>query len=245
METVITMTTTTAKNLFRLTAILLFFAAALAPVSAQNSSNPRDEEYYDEEEEVEAKNPYSKFIGIGVTVGPNTIIEQQECPLGVRKSVSFDGIPSFGASLNYGLYDFLNLDVSYIYSKNTKENVTIYYADGNVHQFVNFSARFIANPRNRISFSALAGISVAFNRVFGINNQKVGINAGVGFEGHFPTSFGMLVPTAEWRLDFPFSGDVANAPGSEPNKGYCDGQLADTYTYYSIPRFTLYWYPKF
>ena len=243
-EAVITATTATARSLFRLPLILAFALAALTPVFGQQSGNPRDEEYEDDEE-IDPPNPYRKWFGIAPVIGTNTIIEQQECGNDVRKSISYEGIVSFGVSANYGLLEFLTLDASYIFSHNTRKEVTEYYADGNYHHFFNFGARFCANPRNRISFFAVAGVSVAFNEVFGRSNQKLGINAGIGFEGHFPTSFGMLVPTAEWRLDFPFKGDVINGPGtSEINPNYCNGQYSDVYTYYSIPRFALYWYPN-
>lgn len=238
IETVTTMTTATAKNLFRLSAVFLLFAMTLTPLFAQNSSNPRDEEY--EEEEVAEQNPYPKFIGFGPMFGLNTIIDLHECADGSRNPVSYDGLAAFGLSVNYGLLDFIVLDASYLYSKNSKSNITEFYADGNVHQFINLGARFIANPRKRIGFFALAGGSLILNKIFGENSQQITLNVGVGFEGHFPTSFGMLVPTAEWRIDIPFnSKSVNNIPF------ICKGQEGTVSTIYSIPRLSIYWYPKF
>lgn len=241
IETVTTMTTATAKNLFRLSAVFLFFVATITPLFAQNSSNPRDEEYEEEEEEeVIEQNPYPKFIGFAPALGLNTIIELHECASGRRNSVSYDGIISFGGSINYGLFDFLTLDASYLYSKNNSVKITEFYSAGNLHQFINLGARFIANPRKRISFFAVAGGTLIFNRIFGVSSQQFAVNGGVGFEGHFPTSFGMLVPTAEWRVDVPFSHETVSGV-----RAICDGETATVSTIYSIPRLSIYWYPKF
>ena len=130
------------------------------------------------------------------------------------------------------------LDASYLYSKNNRREITDYYADGNLHQFISRSARFIANPRKRIGFFAVAGGSLLFNRVFGENSRQIAVNVGVGFEGHFPTSFGMLVPTAEWRIELPFSSVLERSL-------LCASGTATISKIYSIPRFTMYWYPNF
>lgn len=237
LETVISMTTATAKNLFHLPVLFVFLAATFAPVLAQQSGNPRDEEYEYEEEIV--PNPYPKSIGIGATVATNTIIELQECGSS-RRSISYDGILSFGGAINYGLLDFITLEASYVYSHNTHPNIIKFYPDGDHYHFISFGAKFIANSHKRIGFFAMAAGSIGINEIQGVSSQKAGVDVGAGFEVHIPSNFGMFVPTAEWRVVAPFGSKSASG-----NPTVCDGKPGTVSTLYSIPRFTVYWFPKF
>ncbi len=246
LENIYSMTTSTAKKLFRIPILIAFLLLAAAPICAQNSGNPRDEEY--DNEEVQPPNPYKKSLGIGATVATNTIIDFQECTDSRRISVSYDGILSFGGSLNYGLFDFLTIDASYIYSHNNNIKVTKYRPEGDHYNFASIGARFVANSNKRIGLFALAGASMQWEKLgqrvidsdAPSSVQKFGLDVGVGFEVHLETGAGMIVPTAEWRVIIPFGSEqISNNPT------FCSGSSGLLSRMYSIPRFTVYWFPKF
>jgi hypothetical protein len=59
---------------------------------------------------------------------------------------------------------------------------------------------------------------------------------------NIPTSFGMIIPIAEWRLDFESKNDTINLPNEQKYKDWGDIEIS---TFYSLPRLTILWYPKF
>jgi hypothetical protein len=52
----------------------------------------------------------------------------------------------------------------------------------------------------------------------------------------------MIIPIAEWRLDFESKNDTINLPNEQKYKDWGDIEIS---TFYSLPRLTILWYPKF
>ncbi|HYF04016.1 MAG TPA: TatD family hydrolase [Patescibacteria group bacterium] len=252
LQEVISMTSETAKKLFRLSVIALCIFASFTAVQAQDG----EEEYYDEEEVV---NPYRKFIGFGVTIGTNTIVETQRLlpPASGEPDVSFDGLFAYGGTLSYSPLDFLMLESTYLYSINRKvvfnaDSSAGFQSNPNTHQFIELVARFVLRPYSRVNFFATFGGAYILNTINGgdefvreyergEDNTRTAISTGLGIQGNIQTPFGLITPMAEWRINFQFGEDknrVVNSVNGAPVS-------ADVTTFYSIPRFSLLWYPSF
>ncbi len=245
LNEVIKMTTRNAKELFKFALILIFiFSLTLAvPISA----NAQDDEYTDEYSEEEFVNPYPKGLGIGATVGTNTIVEQQYFE-GNDKSISYEGIFFWGAVLNWSVLDFLMIEASYNYSKNTKIIETSNDQLGpNIHQVLELTSQWIANPSSRVNFYGTLGLSFFYNtlneRRVDLESQDnpVGFNFGLGFKVNIPIgNFMTLVPFLEWRLNW--------APTKVNTWTYWDKgstvpvQVQST-KFFSMPRLGLVFYP--
>lgn len=188
-----------------------------------------------------------------------------------RFSTSFEGLFAFGGGVSYSLFNWLNVEGSYLYSRNTKVAERQLDSKGNqlpnTHQSINVSVRTIANPYAKVNFFGTIGMSYLLNRVWAgkstdirdvdnyapddqllLSVNQLGLNAGAGFSINIPTSFGMFQPTAEWRLDFPFASDIRQVQLSpdpiDPNLPRAPRKNFEVATFYSLPRFTLYFYPK-
>ncbi|HRE56734.1 MAG TPA: TatD family hydrolase [Candidatus Kapabacteria bacterium] len=277
---VIAMTSQNAQSLFRFLICLLILTATIfvqdssaQKKSANDEYDDRDEEVF-ETEKVLPKWWQNKNIGVSFSLSTNTIVETLTgLDTNNRFSTSFEGLFAFGGGVSYSLFDWLNVEGSYLYSRNTKVAEQQVDSNGNqlpnTHQSINLSVRTLANPYAKVNFFGTIGMSYLINRVWAgkstdirdINNyapddqlllsvNQLGINVGAGFSINIPTSFGMFQPTAEWRLDFPFASDIRTIPvardGVDQNGNIIPAprKTFEVSTFYSLPRFTLYFYPQ-
>ncbi len=255
LEKVYSMTSQTARSFFRLGLGILMLGAFLSVYSPSLLAQSRDAapatDGRDEEEEVDEVevNPYPKKFGFGLMIGPNTVVETIQCFQGKRVSRSYEGFLAFGAAVNYTVFDYLQIEANYLYSKNNKEKekseaLGVLGIEPNIYHFVNVSARFTANPLKPISFFATAGTSIVFSSISigepgkSVQENRSTVTGGIGLNGNIKTPFGVISPTAELKLDFYLtSADRANDP-------LC-GVPANVSTFYSIARLGVYWYPNF
>lgn len=249
-DEVVEMTTNTAKKLFKLPLLLILFGLSFNTVFAQNDGSfddVFDDDYYEEEEEIKWVNPYKKHIGIGPVLGTNTIVQTFRND---GEDVSYEGIMAFGGAIAYEFFDFFTLQAAYLYSKNTKiaEDWNVAEAE-NIHQMYEATAIFTANPGNRITFFGGAGPTLAMNQYFqGIGNivksNELGINATVGFTFNQKLgNAGFLTASAEWRLNFIFDDTELESDPRSANEN--SRKPVDVGTFFSIPRLTIMFYPKF
>jgi len=204
---VIEMTTKNAKKLFKL-ATLLFISMLTLTLGFSSQALAQDE-YEAPEEQQEISNPYPKGLGFGFNVGTNTIVEQQTYQAN-DKSISYEGIFFWGASINWSVLDFLMLEASYNYSKNTKIITTSDNLLGpNIHQVLELTSQWIANPKSRVNFYGTLGLSFFYNTLnegrpnLQTKDSPVGFNFGLGFKINVPIANAVtIVPFLEWRLNW-------------------------------------------
>jgi len=243
LNEVINMTTKNAKELFKF-ALFLIFILSLA-LATPISAHAQDDEYADEEEYI---NPYPKGLGIGFNVGTNTIVEQQYFE-GNDKSISYEGIFFWGGAISWSVFDFLMIEAAYNYSKNTKIIETSDDQLGpNIHQVLELTSQWIANPKSRVNFYGMLGLSF-FNNTLNegridleSKDNPLGFNFGLGFKVNIPIGdFMTLVPFLEWRLNW--------APTKVNTWTYWDRgstvpvEVQST-KFFSMPRFGLMFYPS-
>jgi TatD DNase family protein len=245
IQQVVDMTTHTSKKLFGLAlSLLLFFVLGTAAYaqSTKDIADSTDEEEILEEPAAPPPNRFSRTFGIGLSAATNTIVETIDFlqRAGSRSTRSYEGILAFGGALGYNITDHFMVEAGYLYSRNNQPIIRGFSDNPNTHQIVNFTLRAVANPRSRVAFYAMAGPSFIFNRILGVSSSSIGLNAGAGFKIHIPTSFGMLMPVAEWRLDFDFN-DQNRDLDIDPQ--YRDRGPVNVSAFFSLPRLTIYWYP--
>lgn len=251
LEEIITMTTRNAKSLFGLTILLfgLLIGVANVPIFAQDE---REEQEETTENEV-IPFPYQRFIGFGPSVATNTIVETlTSVDANQRGTRSWDGNPSFGLSVAYNPLEFLMLDMGVMHTRNNSklknaDKVPGTPTDPDIYTVAHLTARAIANPRGKVSFFASAGLNFLSKRVYATNveftdDSQLGFNAGAGFMVNIPTAYGMLIPIAEWRLDFESKNNITKIPNVSPYNNWGNIEIS---TFYSLPKLTILWYPKF
>jgi len=234
---VIKMTTQNAKKLFKLTVFLLFtfFSYSIAYAQANEDTT------------VTVFHPYEKHLGFSPVIGINTVVTTFYYPNGTNTSPSYEGIPFYGGSISYSVFDFLLLEGSYFYDKNMKVYTANKGAQGpHINQFVEISSQWIANPYARVMFFATGGLSFLFNtfdelQTFKHSKNTIGFNIGIGFKINIPIKgFGLLNPFAEWRLNW----DPAKTDATLPD-GHGGTQTGlKQNAFYSMPRFGIMVYPN-
>eukprot|EP00825_Cyclidium_porcatum_P006375 TRINITY_DN13159_c0_g1_i1.p1 TRINITY_DN13159_c0_g1~~TRINITY_DN13159_c0_g1_i1.p1 ORF type:complete len:280 (-),score=17.77 TRINITY_DN13159_c0_g1_i1:421-1260(-) len=156
---------------------------------------------------------------------------------------------AFGLSAFYPANDYILFSLSYLYSQ---EKVTytgtdlIELTDHNRYQALEFSANLIANPYSRINFYGIIGYSL-FNNTYNKDavlgtkstDTKSSVNFGLGFIINIPTKYGLITPTAEWKLNWLLGESNVTRIENNVQKDY------KITNFFSTPRFTLVWYPKF
>jgi TatD DNase family protein len=244
IEEVISMTTRTAIKFFNLSLIMLLFVLSSIAVFSQEY----DEEYYEDDlTEEEQYHPFYKSFGIAPILGINTIVETYYLK-STQPSISYEGIAAYGGALNFNIYDFLMIQGSYLYSKNTKRAEKFDDVGPNIHQFIELSSIWIANPYSRINFYGAIGAGLIINKYNeGFEESETtdfALNTGIGFMVNLPvTDVGLFAATFEWRLNFI---TVRQKVPYIPDGGSSDNlTFEDMRPFYSIPRITLIWYPEF
>jgi TatD DNase family protein len=246
-DEVIKMTTNNAKNLFRLNAMVLIFILMLGLAFTTPLFSQNEEEQEPETEQVKTPNPYDKGLGFGIDIGTNTIVETQYY-MDLKKSVSYEGIFFWGLKVNYAMLDYLYLEATYTYSKNTKITDKNPELGPNIHKVLELTSQWIANPRSKISFFGMGGLTFFQNtlnegRAFiESSDSPIGFNFGIGVRFQIPVkTVGIFDIVGEWRLNW--------APGRVDSKTFWDrgGQPVDIENtkFFSMPRASLVFYPEF
>lgn len=265
IDEVINMTTKNALKFFKLS--MAVFICLFFPVS-QSFSNPevkeisspelfsfnnkinlQDQDFDTDFEDVN-ENPYQKFIGIGPIFGFNTIVVfeswKNETGVNEERNSAYEGKFCWGGNLSYSPLDFMITRLELIYTKDLHEfwqdNEKYYYT--NIYRILSLSTLFIPNPSQRVNFFVGAGFTYMFNSMnLGTDHptlrHRYGINGSIGFIFNLPIQkVGLFTLSGEWLLLFDFQKDKGVW---EP----VNQRFVDTYYYYSLPRFSLNWYPEF
>lgn len=177
---------------------------------------------------------------------------------GPNRSFSFEGLTAFGATITYGLFYDLVLEGTYMYSENTGP-AEQFGLDPITTNIVELSALYNLNPYSRVNFWPQVGATMAFVDDGATNASKLGINFGLGIGVNIPTQFGLFYPMFNVRFNlmlgvdenklvrrYTVDGELAEPiPPIPGHPGVASEDLADTSVLYSIPRFTLVYYPPF
>lgn len=250
IDEVITMTTQNAKKLFKLVVLSFYFLLSYFSLIAQ--SNKTEEGDFQDifSDEVEVYNPYEKTLGIGGFLGTNTIVQSIEEIRGTR-DVSYEGIIFYGGMVNFFPWEFMSIQLGYVYSKNKKiVEKSKNLLGPNIHQVIELGTQWYVNPNSRLNFFGTLGPSIIFNK-FGKGtdkeraNSSFAINTGIGFNFNIPfTGIGLLTLSAEWRISFDMT--VSNTYGvifnpNDPNDIKFVEQRVTSF--FSLPRIVLAFYP--
>ena len=241
---IINYSTENAIKLFKLcTFLTLFFISSYVSYS-------QDDVYYETDEESEVvekpKSTYDKLLGIGGMFGTTTIVESQFLKEGTR-SVSYEGFLGYGGELSYGLFDNLLFRFNYVYAANKKVQEDAKRLDPNsnippnIHQMFELTANYIPNPNNKINFIFTGGVNYFINNINKKINQKMGITFGLGVIGNIWNSeYGLLSVMGEFRVNTEFNKVITTVFVARD-----DIRQAETMNLYSMPRFSIIFYPKF
>lgn len=251
-EEVIAMTSATARTFFKL---MIFLMLLNVGVSAQNNNDADTTDPYED------FHPYDKSFGFGPVFATNTIVEAQTAN-DTTTSFSYEGVFSYGGAINYMFSDRFIAQAAYVYTKNTKVIRSLNNPFGqqypDEHHTLELGAKYLWNPYSRVVFYLMGGgclirsdydggdgvrdDSLSQGRaepVFGRTKTVSGVCVGLGLFAHIKTPIGLIVPGGEWRVDF-FLASEDKFLYKGPNNRI----LANVSTFFSLPRFTLMWYPK-
>ncbi|MBC8125280.1 MAG: TatD family hydrolase [Candidatus Kapabacteria bacterium] len=236
---VLTTTTTTAKRFFGLLSILLLWSMS---TSAQPKRPDEDEIDNDTQYEIALENyeidsiGWAKFIkprsfGFGITIGTNTVVEQQTytqryyrsiqgtttpqrwvsfpTDSGPSRSFSYEGLVSFGVTGMFQATDRIGLELTYLYTKNVGDRA-LYGLPPVVTNIIESSFLYSLNPYNKVNFVPQAGMTFAAQSDGKTANSQIGVNVGMGIGINIPTSFGLFYPMVNVRFNFMF-GTVSDA----------------------------------
>lgn len=257
VETMIQQTTKNAASLFAIFSLLLFFIAS-------DSFSQRGRIDFEDEKETDIEileHPYPKLIGIGVFIGSNTIVDNLTFLNGCRKGkdqwVSLAAIAAFGAQVMYYPVEWIQLEAGF----NTSSHQSSLFTNAgeapiiDSYRNIDFAFKLIPNQYGRINFYAGSGISIS-SANYGANNEtitRVGPILNVGLMGNIDFSWGVIVPSAEFRVNFPTGARrfTSKPIGPESRDYECyrnepeQRAILDVNTILAIPRFTISIFPKF
>lgn len=249
-----------------------------------------EEEEYEEEEVADRGTAKYRKIGIAPVFGTNTIVESPGKVIsaryvpndvvppgwkeeyvsllpGSRGDISYDGVVAIGGAVNWYFTDHFSLQAMYSYAKNNvlvERNIAL---NPRTHQLIDASVIYTPNPSSLVNFLFSGGFSHFKNFEEGnIDESFIGWNLGIGFAINIKTSFGMIVPTLEWRFSNIIGerkityGSFETPPGETAPRWVGTETLrvndgGTTYSYnlqverntsllFSIPKLQLYWYPS-
>ena len=246
IDRVIEMTSSNARNLFKLTLMFVLLCSTQV-LNAQKKDSWGDDR----------DNPYSKNYGFGFFAGSNVIVNTETRSLRISENdttmdVSGKTAVAYGASFLYSPSDYVMFSLSYLYSKEK-----LFYSDSSgtdyqKYQSIEISAHLIANPYSRVNFYGIIGYSYFHNQYYTENilgaytkSNKNAINTGLGFIVNIPTKYGLITPMAEWKLSFLLgSTKLYDKQYVEKTSPYKNNEVKIS-TFFSIPRLSIVWYPKF
>ncbi|MBX3043393.1 MAG: TatD family hydrolase [Candidatus Kapabacteria bacterium] len=241
IEEVIRMTTENAKKFFSILSLGCLILLGNINLNAQI-----DDEVYEDEGQY-----YNKLIGIGPVLGTNTIVESFTPR---PNNVSYEGIIAYGGTVHFGIFDYLIIGGTYLYSKNTKLQEDFDDLEPNIHQQIELTANFIVNPYSRINLYGFVGPSFLLNR-YGVpgnlgggseDKNSLGLNTGLGFYFNLPINgAGVLTFSAEWKLNFMFQKQNFEYDSRERPESPRRNDPVEVSTFFSIPRMNILFYPSF
>ncbi|MFH1049955.1 MAG: TatD family hydrolase [bacterium] len=240
IDEVIAMTSKTAKLFFKLSMLIVTLLFSGSIVFSQSVLKDIEKEKIPDEELI---HPFPKFIGFGPVAAPNTVVETYYLTVG-EPDPSYDGLPAYGGSISYGVFDNLVAEVTYIYSKNEKiarDNPGI---APSIYNMIEFSTHWILNPYSRINFYGTLGITSFFNSHNNVPSEQIGWNWGLGMYINVNTDYGLFVLSGEWKLNYETEKTLKNNVFIKkfPQD---KREFVDTRSYYSLPRATLIYFPPF
>ncbi len=240
-------TTANAKKFFGL-------LCALVVVSTMAVAQPRvpNEDDYDtdlkyevalEAYEVDSMN-WARYIkprtfGFGLTIGSNTVVEQQtysqryyravqgtttpqrwetydpEQASTPSRSFTYDGLLSFGATLMFQASDRILLEATWMNTKNTGDRA-LYGLQPIVTNVYEASFNYSLNPYNKVNFVPQVGFLMANQDDGKVSLTNFGVNAGMGIGVNIPTSFGHFYPMVNVRFNFMFGVNKDQIIGKYP-----------------------------
>ncbi|MFM8473647.1 MAG: TatD family hydrolase [Candidatus Kapaibacterium sp.] len=255
-EEVLAMTTATARRFFHL--MMIWMALSVGVFAQGRTQGGTDADTTDVDEDY---HPYDKSFGIGPVFATNTIVEAQTAN-DTTTSFSYEGVFSYGGALSYMFSDRFIAQAAYVYTKNAKvirsPNNPFGQQYPDEHHTIEIGAKYLWNPYSRVVFYLMGGgcliqsdydggdgvrdDSLSQGRtepVFGRTKTVSGVCVGLGLFAHIKTPIGLIVPGGEWRVDF-----FLQSEDKFLYKGPNNRILANVSTFFSLPRFTLMWYPK-
>lgn len=252
---VISMTTNNAKKLFNLSIFLISLFIFSSTLYAQSRTTVYDDDFEDYSHQEDIYDLYPRTFGFGPMIGTNTIVETYDD----GQDISYDGLVSYGFIASYRVLNYLTLATSYHYSK-SNEYVEKYKVDPNHHHAIEFSSFISPNPYGRVNFYGILGLSYLINkygrRIYSQefplgrkeyqNDNKLAANTGLGFNVNIDlNNSGILCFMLEWKLNFALQKtNLEFDPRIDPKQPN-HNRKTDISTFYSIPRLSILWYPKF
>jgi TatD DNase family protein len=205
-QEIISMTSTTAKQLFRLATLLLVFMTLLAVFAAPSFAQTQPDD--DDEPTKPFYNPFPKKFGIGLAfIASNTIVENFRETGNTVNNPAAQGI---AGSLMYYLSDYFSIVGTYSYAINTaltaRDPNTGRQRQPNPDYYheVDLSLQWTLNPANVFSFYLIAGPSYIGNAYNVANTPPaqwyIGVHGGFGGGVNINTPLGIFFPTAEVRV---------------------------------------------
>lgn len=248
-DEVVKMSTNTAKKLFGLLSIILFisFNQAFAQDDEFYDDEYYDDEYYDDEY---VEDRFQKTLGLGFTVGTTTIVETRYLETG-NQELSQESILALGGEISYAPFSFMHLRLGYVYSVNEffvnearRNRPDEALPDPNIHQLIELSAMFTPNAGARVEFFGEIGFTYFLNKFNStgetITDQKPGINFAIGaLINIYETNFGLFALSAEWKVNWEIGRTQTQIFDAG---GVRDAEISN---FFSIPRATIYFFPKF
>lgn len=243
---VLSMTTKTAKQFFKI-ALIIIFLANLNLVQAQ------DDDISSQETSKPLYNPFFKKLGIGFVGGTNTIIESY---MPKPQDISYEGVSALGGELQVGVFDYLHFGFSYITSQNKKRANNNKAIDTNsvlpndFYSFYELTSYWTPNPSGKINFYGMLGMSYLISDIGQFDGTSKSepnwnLNTGLGFSINIPVkSVGLFNFQAEWKLNYRFG--VTNLdydPRLNPKDPNFKSPVEQS-VFFSIPRAKIVYFPN-
>lgn len=285
VDHVISQTTSTARKFFGLALFMLLFSVA---AYAQPSKPDYDDFENDRDYDIAVEYYYAdsmayerwikpRTIGVGFSIGSNTVVEQQKftqqyipsadkqtdpsrwrtAPADTlpERSFTYDGLLTYGGTFMYGLTTNLAFEGTFMFSNNDKaaQDQGLTRTSFSIYEL---TAHYSLNPYKKVNFVAQVGGTFANAEKDNLSTSKFGVNVGLGLGMNIPTKFGLFYPMVNVRFNFMFGTDADRVVTSyrDPNGAefvnsanplQTSQNRADVTTIYSVPRFTLMFYPNF
>lgn len=230
---ILSTTTSTARKFFGLMSVIM-----LCTITANAQPKKPDDEDFDNDTryEIALENyevdsiGWARFIkprsfGFGITIGSNTVVEQQTytqryfraiqgtttpqrwetfpTDSGPSRSFSYDGLLSFGATAMYQVTDKIALEATYMYTENVGDRA-LYGLPPVVTNIIEGSFLYSLNPYNKVNFVPQAGATFASQSDGKVSSSQIGFNVGMGIGMNIPTSIGLFYPMINVRFNFMF-----------------------------------------
>lgn len=252
IEEVISMSSKTAKKLFNL-ALILMFIIPLSLANAQDETDEYEDEYSDEEIiEEELVHPYKKFLGLGPSFGSNTIVETFFLETG-DDEISNPVLLATGGTISFGPLDNFSFEISYFYSKDTKDadfwnpktEDPSKFLDPNIYQTIEGTVNWIINPYGRVNFYLSGGPTFFMHNRDNVKTNEIGFNAGLGLYINIPIDgAGLFVLTGGIKINNELGKSNVAILERNANQQIVT-VVREQSVFLSITRASILWFPSF